>query len=166
MDSFWELENKVRQYESYKEFDDPLLRNLTLDPREIRKVVQNNLKKSKDGIQLAQMKKSVLSGISLKRYILNDAINTLPFNHPLLVKYVYPNREDKTDLQILQTDELVKTVKQEENIYYEHRPIYIMKQLYTNGRLKGKRNYEDYIIREKFSNIVIKNAFKLVDNFD
>ena len=115
---------------------------------------------------MAQMCKSVLSSISLKRYIMHDAITTLPFNHPLLEKYIYPSRENKTDLELLQTEEINETVRREEEIYFEHRPLYVMKKIFNDGRLKGKNKQEDYIRREKFSDLVIRNAFRLVDDFD
>ena len=109
-------------------------------PLEVRRVVQNMLKRNKNGTHLAKCMKVVFSGIAFKRYMMGDGITTLPYGHPLLKEHVYKlNNKNFDNCDYLQNKLLIQKVEAEQLIYEKSRPLYIQKQLYNTGKVEGKK---------------------------
>ena len=85
---------------------------------------------------------------------MNDGINTLPFGHPLLEKYIYLHNNKTFDTGLYQQDDIIlKKVKAEEKIYYESRPLYLQKKLYETALIEGnklKTSFRKAITESKF----------------
>ena len=129
---------------------------LIKNPLKVRKVIQNILKRDKNGTKLMESMKVVFSGVPYKRYMMGDGITTLPFGHPLLEKYIYTHNNieyDNSDYH--QDDLLLKKIDAEQKIYTEHRPLYVQHQLFETGRLedydKNKMNFLQIVTDSKFS---------------
>lgn len=116
-------------------FEIPLLENMN----KVRRVVQNSLKRSVNGVQLAQVKKRIFSSENTKRYLLGNGISSLPYDHELLREFVYSKRRNKVrnDLELYQDVELKETVKCEKDIYKRHRNLYLTNELFKTGFVEG-----------------------------
>lgn len=118
------------------------------NPLKARKVVQNQLKRSKNGYALQEGLKVVYSGCPLKSYMMGDGITSLPFGHPLLKKHIYKINEKlkcKTNNDYQQDNVLLEKIKAEKNIYLENRSMYIQKQLLKTGKIEDNQHEIDFL---------------------
>ena len=103
---------------------------------------------------LSESMKVVFSSISFKRYILGDGINTLPYGHTLLKKYINILNDDSYQHNTYQQDNLMlKKIENEKLIYLHHRPLYIQKQLLSTGMIEENKydvTFLEMITQQKY----------------
>ena len=152
MNSFSYVYNRLKEYESLLDSTDKDEINTIQNPTAARRIVQNTFKKNKNGTKLSESMKVVFSSISFKRYILGDGINTLPYGHSLLKKYVNILNDKQYQHNTYQQDTLMlKKIENEKQIYLHHRPLYIQKQLLSTGVIE--RNKYDVTFLEAITQL-------------
>ena len=118
MNSFSYVYNQLNEYQSILDSTDKDEINTIQNPTSARKIVHNTFKKNKNGTMLSESMKVVFSSISFKRYILGDGINTLPYGHTLLKKYINILNDDSYQHNTYQQDNLMlKKIENEKLIF-------------------------------------------------
>ena len=136
-----------------------------------KKLSQNNLKRTKDGIRFNEMQKVCLNRLSDKSPILSNGLMSVSYGHPDWQKFVVEKRIEEYDdrnetekmyysldhKKIVQSTDLIEDVKNEQNVIIRNRHLELLQTIFNiniDGVPIKQKAYDIFMSQDNGKNVL------------